>query len=74
MLFGGTPDNDLGDFGGVPNENEYSKIIIKGKLIKKFVLKKHYVVKLLFIQYDGCAMYLTLILYLQMLRTKKFIH
>lgn len=31
----GTPDVNLGDFGGAPNENEYSKLI-KGKLIRKF--------------------------------------
>lgn len=35
----GTPDVTLGDFGGMPNENEYSKII-KGKLIKRFRSKK----------------------------------
>lgn len=34
----GTPDNYVGNFSGVPNENEYSKII-KGKLIKKFRVK-----------------------------------
>lgn len=35
----GTPDVNLGDFGGVPNENEYTKLI-KGKLIKGFRAKK----------------------------------
>lgn len=35
----GTPDVNLGDFGGVPNENEYSKII-KGKLVKRFRAKR----------------------------------
>ena len=35
----GTPDVNMGDFGGVPNENEYSKII-KGKYITKFRAKK----------------------------------
>lgn len=30
----GTPDVNLGDFGGVPNENEYTKLI-KGKKIKR---------------------------------------
>jgi hypothetical protein len=35
----GTPDVTLGDFGGVPNENEYTKLI-KGKLIKGFRAKK----------------------------------
>ena len=35
----GTPDVNLGDFGGVPNENEYTKLI-KGKLIKAFRAKK----------------------------------
>jgi len=35
----GTPDIDLGEFGGAPNENEYSKII-KGKLVKGLRAKK----------------------------------
>lgn len=35
----GTPDLFAGDFSGVPNENEYSKII-KGKLIKRVRSKK----------------------------------
>lgn len=35
----GTPDLFTGDFSGMPNENEYSKII-KGKLIKKVRAKK----------------------------------
>lgn len=35
----GTPDNNLGDFGGVPNENEYSKLI-KGKKIKRIRANK----------------------------------
>ena len=35
----GTPDIDAGDFGGVPNENEYTKLI-KGKLIRGFRAKK----------------------------------
>jgi hypothetical protein len=35
----GTADVNLGDFGGVPNENEYSKII-KGKLVKGLRAKK----------------------------------
>lgn len=35
----GTPDVTLGDFGGIPNENEYTKLI-KGKLIKGFHAKK----------------------------------
>lgn len=35
----GTPDVNLGDFGGVPNENEYTKLI-KGKLITGFKAKK----------------------------------
>lgn len=35
----GTADLDAGEFSGVPNENEYSKLI-KGKLIKKFRAKK----------------------------------
>lgn len=35
----GTPDITLGDFGGMPNENEYTKLI-KGKLIKGFRAKK----------------------------------
>lgn len=35
----GTPNIDLGEFGGVPNENEYSKII-KGKLVKGVRAKK----------------------------------
>ena len=35
----GTPNLDAGEFSGVPNENEYSKII-KGKLIKKIRAKK----------------------------------
>lgn len=35
----GTPDLFAGDFSGVPNENEYSKLI-KGKLIKKVRAKK----------------------------------
>lgn len=35
----GTPDVNVGEFGGVPNENEYSKII-KGKLVKKLRAKK----------------------------------
>lgn len=35
----GTPNIDLGDFGGVPNENEYSKVI-KGKLVKGLRAKK----------------------------------
>lgn len=35
----GTPDVNLGDFGGVPNENEYSKVI-KGKKIKRIRAKK----------------------------------
>jgi len=39
QLVWGTPDVDLGLWGGVPNENEYSKLI-KGKLIKGFRGKK----------------------------------
>lgn len=35
----GTPNVDLGIMGGVPNENEYSKLI-KGKLIRSFRGKK----------------------------------
>lgn len=35
----GTPNVTLGDFGGMPNENEYTKLI-KGKLIKRFRAKK----------------------------------
>ena len=35
----GTPDVDAGEFGGVPNENEYTKLI-KGKLIKRVRAKK----------------------------------
>lgn len=35
----GTPNVTLGDFGGMPNENEYSKLV-KGKLIKSFRAKK----------------------------------
>lgn len=35
----GTPNVDAGDFGGVPNENEYTKLI-KGKLIRGFRAKK----------------------------------
>lgn len=35
----GTPNITLGDFGGMPNENEYTKLI-KGKLIKGFRAKK----------------------------------
>jgi hypothetical protein len=35
----GTPDLFVGEFSGVPNENEYSKII-KGKLIKRFRAKR----------------------------------
>lgn len=35
----GTPNIDLGEFGGVPNENEYSKLI-KGKLVKGLRAKK----------------------------------
>lgn len=35
----GTPDVYVGDFAGMPNENEYSKII-KGKLIRRFRAKK----------------------------------
>lgn len=35
----GTPDINLGDFGGAPNENEYSKLI-KGKSITKIRAKK----------------------------------
>ena len=35
----GTPDVNLGDFGGTPNENEYSKLI-KGKLIRSFRASK----------------------------------
>ena len=35
----GTPDVTLGDFGGMPNENEYTKLI-KGKYIKGFRVKK----------------------------------
>lgn len=35
----GTPDIDLGMYGGVPNENEYSPLI-KGKLIKRVRSKK----------------------------------
>lgn len=35
----GTPDVNLGDFGGVPNENEFSKLI-KGKKIKRVRAKK----------------------------------
>jgi hypothetical protein len=38
-LVWGTPNIDLGLLGGVPNENEYSKLI-KGKLIKNFRAKK----------------------------------
>ena len=39
QLVWGTPDINLGLWGGVPNENEYSKLI-KGKLIKGFRAKK----------------------------------
>ena len=35
----GTPDLNLGDFGGAPNENEYSKLI-KGKMIARFRAKR----------------------------------
>jgi len=35
----GTPDLNAGEFGGVPNENEYSKLI-KGKLVRKVRAKK----------------------------------
>lgn len=38
-LVWGTPNVDLGISGGVPNENEYTKLI-KGKLIKGFTGKK----------------------------------
>lgn len=38
-LVWGTPNIDLGLLGGIPNENEYSKLI-KGKFIKNFRAKK----------------------------------